>query len=234
MGRLPLGALGLLVGLWAGAVLAHDPPIAASAVGLEPDAEYDYVPPKAGTYRLPVLKRAGDGVVLDESGRAHRLRDLLGGRITVLGLVYTRCADPQGCPLVLSLFDDLLDRSDRDPDLGARLRLVALSFDPEHDTPDEMARLRGTDPSTVEQWYLTTTGPEALAPLLAAYGQPVGRKTDPDDPLGPFTHQLRVFLIDRQARIRNIYSLGFIDPRLVVADIRTLLLGEKDAVSLTD
>ena len=43
---------------------------------------------------------------------------------------------------------------------------------------------------------------------------------------GPFTHQLRVYLIDSARRIRNIYSLGFLDPRLVVGDVRTLLLEE--------
>ena len=37
---------------------------------------------------------------------------------------------------------------------------------------------------------------------------------------------LRVFLIDRAARIRNIYSSGTLDPRLVVADVKTLLLEE--------
>jgi hypothetical protein len=37
-------------------------------------------------------------------------------------------------------------------------------------------------------------------------------------------HTLRVFLIDRQGRIRNIYSSGTLDPRLILADIRTLIL----------
>ena len=39
-------------------------------------------------------------------------------------------------------------------------------------------------------------------------------------------HILRVFLIDREGRIRNIYSSGTLDPRLVLADVKTLLLEE--------
>jgi cytochrome oxidase Cu insertion factor (SCO1/SenC/PrrC family) len=37
-------------------------------------------------------------------------------------------------------------------------------------------------------------------------------------------HTLRVFLIDRDGNIRNIYSSGTLDPRLVLADVRTLML----------
>jgi len=39
-------------------------------------------------------------------------------------------------------------------------------------------------------------------------------------------HTLRVFLIDRDGRIRNIYSSGTLDPRLVLADVKTLLMEE--------
>ncbi len=42
----------------------------------------------------------------------------------------------------------------------------------------------------------------------------------------PFYHTVRVFLIDREDRIRKIYSSGTLDPRLVLADVKTLLLEE--------
>jgi protein SCO1 len=70
---------------------------------------------------------------------------------------------------------------------------------------------------------LTTSGKDALRPILEAYDQPIGRKPDPDDPLGPLAHQLRVFLIDGKGEVRNIYSVGFLDPRLVMTDVRTVL-----------
>ena len=35
---------------------------------------------------------------------------------------------------------------------------------------------------------------------------------------------MRVYLIDGQKRIRNIYSYGLLDPRLVMTDVRTLLM----------
>ncbi len=52
----------------------------------------------------------------------------------------------------------------------------------------------------------------------------------PADPAaaGP-THLLRVYLIDRQLRIRNIYGLDFLGPRLLLADVRTLVLEDREA-----
>jgi hypothetical protein len=52
----------------------------------------------------------------------------------------------------------------------------------------------------------------------------VDKKRNPNDPTGPLNHTLRVFLIDREGRIRNIYSSGTLDSRLVLADVRTLML----------
>jgi protein SCO1 len=70
-----------------------------------------------------------------------------------------------------------------------------------------------------------------LQPILAAYGQAVDRKQNPYDPTGPLNHTLRVFLIDRAGNIRNIYSSGTLDARLVLADVKTLLLEESQTVA---
>jgi len=37
-------------------------------------------------------------------------------------------------------------------------------------------------------------------------------------------HSLRVYLMDRHGNIRNIYSSGTLDVRLVLADVKTLLM----------
>jgi protein SCO1/2 len=62
--------------------------------------------------------------------------------------------------------------------------------------------------------------------ILNGYGQVVDKRSNPNDPQGPLYHILRVFLIDREGRIRNISSSATLDPRLVLADVKTLLLEE--------
>jgi cytochrome oxidase Cu insertion factor (SCO1/SenC/PrrC family) len=191
-------------------------------------SEYDYDPPQPGSYLLPKLKRAGDGSVLNLERKPGKLREILEGRITVLSFIYTRCTDPRACPYATGVLYKVHSVSEQDPVIAKNLRLVTFSFDPEHDTPNVLSDYSGAlrKSSGAEWLFLTTSNKKDLSPILQAYGQQVDRKKDPKDPLGPYSHLLRVYLIDRQGVIRNIYSTGMLDPRLVVTDVRTLLLEE--------
>ncbi|GEO37850.1 hypothetical protein SAE02_19980 [Skermanella aerolata] len=187
---------------------------------------FDYDPPEPGSYRLPPLGEAADGEALDETGAERRLHGLMAGRIAVLSFIYTRCTDI--CPLGTALMRDLHEAAAADPALTPILRLITMSFDPDHDTPEVMA-LQAQSLRTGDEadWsFLTARDKGSLGEILAAYGQRVLANPAPDDTGGPLAHQLRVYLIDRSGKIRNIYSLDFLDPRLVLADIRTLALKE--------
>ena len=190
-------------------------------------SDYDYDPPAAGSYSLPVIKPAADGALLDSNNKSVSLRDLTRGRITVLSFIYTRCAAPKACPYATGVLSQLHDLSLDDKTLAKSMRLVSLSFDPEHDTPQRLAtyseNVRGQE-SGCEWRFATAKSRAELEMILAAYDQAVDKRTNPADPQGPLYHTLRVFLIDREGRIRNIYSSGTLDPRLVVADVKTLLL----------
>ena len=193
------------------------------------DSEYDYDPPVPGSYSLPVVKPAADGVLLDSNNKAINLRDLTHDRITVLSFIYTRCAAPRACPYATGVLNQLHLLSAKDKTLAKNMRLISISFDPEYDTPQRLAtysenvREQG---SGCEWLFATAKSRTELDPILAAYDQAVDKRSNPADPQGPLYHTLRVFLIDREGRIRNIYSSGTLDPRLVVADVKTLLLEE--------
>jgi cytochrome oxidase Cu insertion factor (SCO1/SenC/PrrC family) len=104
-----------------------------------------------------------------------------------------------------------------------------MSFDPDYDTPQRLADYSEAireEKSGCEWRFATAKSRKDLEPILAAYGQTVDKRPNPSDPQGPLFHILRVFLIDREGRIRNIYSSGTLDPRLVLADVKTLLLEE--------
>ena len=149
----------------------------------------------------------------------------------MLSFIYTRCADPTACPYATGVLYKIHSVSERDPQIAGNLRLITFSFDPDHDTPRTMADYsRAMRKSSGSEWlFLTTAGMDDLHPVLKAYGQQVDRRADPQHPLGPYSHLLRVYLIDRQGIIRNVYSSGLLDPRLVVTDVRTLLLEENAA-----
>jgi cytochrome oxidase Cu insertion factor (SCO1/SenC/PrrC family) len=203
--------------------------VLAAPAGAQIPLEQDYPAPQPGTYELPPIQKAADGRVLEADGKARKLLDIARGRVTVLSFIYTRCADPRACPFASGVLYRVHEASKGDPVLAENLRLLTFSFDPEHDTPQVMAKygdgFRAKDEGA--DWrFLTTASAKDLEPILAAYGQRVDRKKNAEDPLGPLSHISRVYLIDRNQKIRNIYSFGLLDPRLLLADVRTLLLEE--------
>jgi protein SCO1 len=193
------------------------------------DSDYDYDPPVPGSYALPVIKLAPDGVIIDSAGQALNLRELTHGRITVLSFIYTRCAASKACPYATGVLYDLHSLSAGDNGLAKNMRLVSLSFDPDYDTPQrltEYSEAMREQKSGCEWRFATAKSRVELDPILNGYGQAVDKRSNPGDPQGPLYHILRVFLIDREGRIRNIYSSATLDPRLVLADVKTLLLEE--------
>jgi protein SCO1 len=193
------------------------------------DRDHDYDAPAPGSYNLPVVKIAPDGALLDSNAKSLSLRELIRGRVTVLSFIYTRCAAPVACPYATGVLSQLHRASLDDETLAKSLRLVSLSFDPEYDTPQRLASYAegiNDDKSGCEWRFVTTKSRTELEKILNGYGQVVDKRPNPADPQGPLYHILRVFLIDREGRIRNIYSSGTLDPRLVLADVKTLLLEE--------
>ena len=66
--------------------------------------------------------------------------------------------------------------------------------------------------------------------MLADFGQdavwiPAGDEAQPPDRL---RHVLKVFLVDARKQVRNIYSTGLMDRRLVLNDLRTVLAESAD------
>ena len=205
-------------------VLAGTLPVLGSASA--EDFDYSYSAPVPGSYRLPVIKPAGDGEVVDWRNHPLRLRELTRGRVTVMSFIYTRCAAARACPYATGVLLHLHRQSQTNSELAKGLRLVSLSFDPANDTPEKMAAyatLAQTNRPAAEWEFVTTRSREQLQPILDSYGQAVDQRQNPNDPQGPLYHILRVFLMDAEGNIRNIYSSGTLDPRLVMADIQTLL-----------
>ena len=200
---------------------------ASITLSADRDPDYDYDPPAPGSYTLPVVKPAADGALLDSNGKSVNLRDLTHGRVTILSFIYTRCAAGKACPYATGVLNQLHQLSVEDKALAKNMRLVSMSFDPEYDTPKRLADYSEAireEKSGCEWRFATAKSRAELDAILKTYGQTVDKRPNPNDSQGPLFHILRVFLIDREGRIRNIYSSGTLDSRLVLADVKTLLL----------
>jgi protein SCO1 len=195
--------------------------------GAPPIPALDFEPPAPGTYTLHRIMAAPDGEVIGVDGRPQPLSRFTHEGITLLGFIYTSCADPEGCPLAYRVFDVLRQSLGERADLRGQVRLVTLSFDPAHDTPAVMRRYAGSrlvDDGGVRWYFLTTRSARTLKPLLDGFGQDlrvtVDRSSGP--PRRDVTHVLKVFLIDADGFVREIYNSTFLHPRTVLNDIETL------------
>jgi cytochrome c peroxidase len=182
-----------------------------------------YAPPAPGTYELPPIQTVTDHAVLDEDGKETTLFAAAGGRLAVVAFVYTTCVDVAGCPVSNAVLHTLDGIVAGDPTLRDRVALLTVSFDPERDTPERMRTRRELHAPRGTWRFLTTRDATMLQPILDDFGQPVGRVVDQDGAwTGLFRHVLKVFLVDAERRVRNVYSAGFLHAELVANDLRTL------------
>ena len=159
-----------------------------------------------------------------------RCPPLLGEKVSLLSFVYRTCDDINGCPLSTMVLYSVANRLAETPELAKELRLLTISFDPEGDTPDAMAEYEESILGDAElDWHFLTSASSAqIQPVLDAYQQSVVQDPKSEDGKGKFSHILRVYLIDQEQQIRNIYNLSFLHPDILVNDIQTILMENSD------
>jgi cytochrome oxidase Cu insertion factor (SCO1/SenC/PrrC family) len=183
-----------------------------------------FVPPPPGSYELPVVAKVGSFVLRDASGRSVSTSAVMSGKVAVVSFIYTACTDRLGCPLASAALRELQTRL-RDEGLGGDAVLLTISFDAARDTPAQLAKYAsafGADPAL---WrFMAAPDGRVLDGVLRSYGQDRARVYDERGRFtGRYRHVLKVFLVDRDGRIRNVYSTGFLVPQVVLNDIKTVL-----------
>lgn len=205
----------------------------ASVQGATTDIEpgrprQEFIAPVPGSYTLEVIQQAPSGKVLDVDGRVYPLNQYTTGKVTLLSFIYTYCVDPVGCPLAFNTFIGLRERLLATPNVARQVRFVSLSFDPTNDTPTAMKQYAGqlADASNPLRWhFLTTRSVGELKPILDSFGQDVSVQFDAGGrPTRLYNHMLKIFLIDTNGHVREIYTTAFLLPDVLFNDIQTLIL----------
>ncbi len=205
--------------------------VVAASVSAAYDAEdgppLPYELPAAGSYELPGIEQVSDHVLLGSDGSPTTLLGLKKGACAVVSFVYLSCTDAAGCPLSLATLQRLDRALARSPELSGRVRLATVSFDPGRDRPEQMARTRGHMAPRSDWRFLTAASEAQLRPVLEDFGQDaVPIFSDTGARSGVLRHVLKVFLVDDAGTVRNIYSTGFLDHRILLRDIETLMRAE--------
>jgi protein SCO1/2 len=139
--------------------------------------------------RLPAFE------LRESRGGTLSKRDLL-GEIWVAQFIFTRCAG--SCPVMVSRMAALAKRVP-----GARY--VSFTVDPEHDTPEILARYAKNN-SLPEDWLFATGSYDQMQSLAKeGFQLSMGPGVDPKEPI---IHSDRFVLVDRYGRIRRTVSTG--------------------------
>jgi len=150
---------------------------------------------------LPRLLEVGDQVpdfaMTMQDGKVVRLSDLR-GKVVAVTFIYTRCPLPDFCPLMDRKFSALAQSASAFPERANHLRLISLSFDPEHDTPEVLrkhALIRGAIPPL---WTYAVANHEELAKIAPVLGLSYGQTQS------EIVHNLCTAIIDREGKLARV------------------------------
>jgi protein SCO1/2 len=174
---------------------------------------------------LPDYGQIDDFALTEAGGHEVTLAELQ-GRVWIADFIFTRCRTT--CPLMTSEMARLTDELAAGPEL----RLVSVTVDPEHDTPEVLSGFGRRYGADGDRWLFLTGDKEAIydltrrsfhlgvaeageeETLLAATGDAGtagGDQATKDGPVQyeggePFIHSTRIVLVDREGTIRGYYD----------------------------
>jgi protein SCO1/2 len=151
----------------------------------------------AGPKLLSIGEEVPDFAMTNQDGKMVKLSDLR-GNVVVLTFIYTSCPLPDFCPLMDRKFSELAAHVGNLPHRGRSVRLISLSFDPDHDTPEVLrkhAQIRG---AVGPVWTYAVASHDELAKI----GAPLGLyyQQGKDD----IAHNLSTAVIDRAGKLARL------------------------------
>lgn len=166
--------------------------------------------------RLAIIRSAPATDLLDQNDKPWRLEDHK-GKVLLVSFIFTTCNG--SCPATTHRMAQVQQELSRRGLLkNDQVRLVSISLDPKRDTSEVLRgymRLYDVDPSS---WSFLTGTPDKVAKVISAWGMWVRPAAN-----AQLDHPSRIFLVDTQGRIREIYNLEFLRAEWVVEDMELLL-----------
>ena len=156
-----------------------------------------------------------DTKLIDENNMARPLTSYKGHRVA-LTFMYTRCPQPDFCPLMDRNFAALQNEIMKTPDL-ADVRLVSVSFDPANDTPAVLKTHAKDLKANAAVWHFVTASPEDIKGFTAKFG--VTAEPSDESP-AVLTHNLSTAVIDAGGKLVKIRPGNMWTPADLIGDLK--------------
>jgi protein SCO1 len=157
----------------------------------------DYAPAPNGAYDAAYTGDCLPAVsLIDQNGNRVSLASLK-GKPVLIDFIYTSCPGP--CSVLTSKLVGVA--KDLGPQLGSQVRMVSITLDPEHDTPQKLKDYADRLGARRSGWLFLTGTPQQIDQVLAAYKLRRLREAD-----GSVSHMETLFLLGSDGRQRRIYN----------------------------
>lgn len=149
----------------------------------------------------PVLRKLEDFRLTERDGQPFAMEELR-GNIWIANFIFTRCGGM--CPVMTTHMSDVqseLKKHEKWKDM----RLVSISVDPDHDTPEILTAYANQWKADPDQWvFLTGTRDEVWKLTKENFLLPVDDA--PADAADPIIHSPNFVLVDREGRVRGFFD----------------------------
>ncbi len=142
-------------------------------------------------------EEAPDFVMTTQDGKSLQLSDLR-GKVVVLTFIYTRCPLPDYCPLVDRKFHDLAQKLEVRSATREGVRLLSISFDPEHDDPKTLESHARRMGAKEPLWTFAVATHEELRKAAESFGLMYGPMEK------QIVHNLSIAILDQQGRLVSL------------------------------
>ena len=160
--------------------------------------------------------------LINQESEEVKFPDIIKGHITVMGFIFTHC--PDICPMTthnMYLTEKELKKSGID-----EVKFVALSFDPDRDTPEVLKKFAEVRELDFKSWTLLTGEKITVNELMKRFDVKAIKTDESTDEDGnaqySMMHTDRISLIDENGRLRKNYKGSTINIEELVNDIKTL------------
>lgn len=168
----------------------------------------------------PVLGDAPTWQLTNRDGRTVSSADLAGAPY-VVDFIFTRCVAI--CPAMTAQMERVTRGLPEGTPGGSEVKLVSISLDPEHDTPEVLEEFAAKRHAP-DSWLFLTGADQQKMFDLSQEGFKLAATLVPDDPTQPIVHSTRFVLVDGEGHIRGYYDS--LEPEAMDKlreDLRTLL-----------
>lgn len=146
----------------------------------------------AGPAPVVIGQAVADFSLLDQDGHTVTLSSLK-GKVVGVTFIYTRCPLPDFCFRMSTNFSRLQKRFASH--MGRDLVLLSITFDPENDQPEVLAKYASIWRINPEGWHFLTGSVAAVKQVCAAFGMSYWHDE------GLYTHSLHTAVIDREGKL---------------------------------